>query len=177
MYTHRHTRHSHTGTEPRYSYTEVQPRHTEVYVTSKLCLNSQWPVSLVPPDELGGGKCFQTSSEHGGTDWLCVSDVFNFLLLQQLFWLPSSATYTFKGVAVTFLFELKIAEYPFKTVRRLHKEAKIHARGVLIIDCLFRSLRWNVPFTSSLCTFYLQHISACLGPVDKIEHVLGEQSQ
>ena len=110
VYTHRHTWHTHTGTEPRNSYTEVQPRHTEVHVTSKLCLNSQWPVSLVPPDELGGGKCFQTSSEHGGTDWLCVSDVFNFLLLQQLFWLPLSATYTFKGVAVTFLFELKIAE-------------------------------------------------------------------
>ena len=61
----------------RYTHTEVQPHrgaatqkysHTEVYVTSKLCLNSQWPVSLVPPDGLGGGKCFQTSSEHGGTD-------------------------------------------------------------------------------------------------------------
>ena len=93
MYSLRHTRLSHTGTEPRYSYRDVQPQrgtatqmyshtevqphrgtatqkysHTEVYVTSKLCLNSQWPVSLVPPDGLGGGKCFQTSSEHGGTD-------------------------------------------------------------------------------------------------------------
>ena len=71
-----------------------------------------------------------------------------------------------KWVAVTFLFgrRLKIAEYSFKTDRRLNKEAKIHALGVLIIDRLFRSLWWNVPFISSLCTFYLQHTSAWLEP-------------
>ena len=133
--------------------------HKEVYVTSKLCLNSQWPVSLVPPDGLGGGKCFQTSSENGGTDW-------TFFFCNNCFGSHHQPLILLKWVAVTFLFgrRLKIAEYPFKTDRRLNKEAKIHALGVLIIDRLFRSLWWNVPFISSLCTFYLQHTSARLEP-------------
>ena len=140
-----------------YSYTEVQPQGGICYkqAVSQLSMAGQSGAA-----RRAWWRQMFSNQQRTWWDWQ------NFLLLQQLFWLPHQPLILLKWVAVTFLFgrRLKIAEYPFKTDRRLNKEAKIHALGVLIIDRLFRSLWWNVPFISSLCTFYLQHTSARLEP-------------
>ena len=135
MYSLRHTRHSHTGTEPRYVVQLHRSTATQRYMLQASCVST-----------LNGRSvwCRQTG--------LVAANVFkpaaNMVALTELssfatiVLAPSSATYTFKmgGSDIPFWKKIKIAEYPFKTDRRLNKEAKIHALGVLIIDRLFRSL-------------------------------------